>query len=168
MKIKYVFYILVAVFMSALMFSLGRSSVKTDNIKTKTEIIRTTDKLPQIISTKPLYFFRTTKEELSGKTIVKKEISVVHDTITNPSISMGLDTISIPISQNVYRGSNYTAYVSGFHQSLDSISVEEKIVTNTIVKKRSRWNLGVSAGYAITPNGFSPYIGVGINYNIFR
>ena len=78
------------------------------------------------------------------------------------------DTVTIPISQKKYQGTNYTAYVSGFHQSLDSISVTEKIINNTIIKKRSRWNVGVMAGYGITYKGLTPFVGVGVVYNLFK
>lgn len=32
--------------------------------------------------------------------------------------------------------------------------------------KRKKWGLGISAGYGANKNGLSPYIGLGVNYNL--
>ena len=101
----------------------------------------------------------------------------VHDTIavvSTDTIRIQGDTLQLPITQKVYRDSNYTAYVSGWHPSLDSIAVINRTITNTITrteyKKRSRWNVGVVAGYGygIQYHHFEPFVGVAITYNIFR
>ena len=170
----YIFYIAVFLFYTCAIYQCGkRNAVKSDNevIKTTTRIVTSTDKLPKIISTKPLYFFKFAKNEAGIKKVehhfreVRKMVAGKSETSSRAQED---DSISVPITQSVYKGDSYTAYVSGFHQQLDSISIREKIITNTIVKKRSRWNLGICAGYACTPQGLSPYVGVGIIYNIFR
>ena len=79
---------------------------------------------------------------------------------------------TIPITQKQYSDSTYTAWVSGYMPSLDSISIyprrEITTITNTIRKKPKRWGIGVNAGYGITPKeGMQPYFGVDINYNLF-
>ena len=156
----YIFYVAIFLFYSIAVYQCGKrnaSQVEDGEVKTTTKIVPSTDKLPKVISTKPLYLFSyITKHKVSRDTITSR------DTVTR------YDTIPIPITQQKYEGANYTAYVSGFHQSLDSIEVRERVITNTISKNRSRWNIGVSAGYAITPKGLSPYIGVGVTYNLFR
>lgn len=83
-------------------------------------------------------------------------------------LTPGRDSVAIPITQKVYADSTYTAYVSGYRPTLDSlrINMRERIVTATAVAKRKHWGVGVTAGYAITPKGFHPYVGLGINYNI--
>ena len=74
---------------------------------------------------------------------------------------------------------SYTAYVSGVAPQLDSISVFNKIeyrdreITNNIdciikVPSNKRWGIGISAGYGFSRDGPSPYIGIGISYNVFR
>lgn len=35
------------------------------------------------------------------------------------------------------------------------------------IPKQKRFGLGVNAGYGISKNGLSPYIGLGVNYNLF-
>lgn len=83
--------------------------------------------------------------------------------------------VEIPITQTVYGDSTYRAYVSGYRASLDSLIFypQREIVTinNTYPKsKQKRWGIGIQVGYGISTNGtpqLSPYIGVGISYNIF-
>lgn len=128
-------------------------------MKSDTVYVTTTDTVPKLVSSKPLYLYSYIVKH-KRDTVQTFSHSQENDTIR--------DTIPIPISQKKYQGKNYTAYVSGFHQQLDSISVTEKIITNTIVKKRSRWNVGVMAGYGITYKGITPFVGVGVVYNLFK
>lgn len=89
------------------------------------------------------------------------------------TISETDSTYEVPITQKVYEDSLYTAYVSGFHASLDSIIVRKRIVTNTIretvtktVTKKRLFGFGVQAGYYLTPAGLQPGIGLGVHINL--
>lgn len=89
------------------------------------------------------------------------------------TISETDSTYEVPITQKVYEDSLYTAYVSGFHASLDSITVRNRIVTNTIretvtktVTKKKLFGFGVQAGYYLTPAGLQPGIGLGVHINL--
>lgn len=83
--------------------------------------------------------------------------------------------VTLPITQRTYRDSNYTAWVSGYKPSLDSIHMYNKIVyttrtiERTITKPPRRWAIGISTGYGygINSKQFEPYIGVGVTYVIF-
>ena len=66
-------------------------------------------------------------------------------------------------------------YASGINPQVDSVThfVQETIVTREIsvpVKVKSRWGLGIQMGYGAGINGkqvyLTPYVGVGISYNI--
>ena len=66
-------------------------------------------------------------------------------------------------------------YASGINPQVDSVThfVQETIVTREIsvpVKVKSRWGLGIQVGYGAGVNGkqvyMTPYVGVGISYNI--
>ena len=66
-------------------------------------------------------------------------------------------------------------YASGINPQVDSVThfVQETIVNREIsvpVKVKSRWGLGVQVGYGAGVNGkqvyLTPYVGVGISYNI--
>lgn len=80
--------------------------------------------------------------------------------------------VVIPITQKVYEDSTYTAYVSGYKASLDSLIMRMPNTTTTIVKtnERSRWSISVHGGYGLTLTKqprFEPYIGIGISYNLY-
>ena len=82
--------------------------------------------------------------------------------------------VLVPISRKVYEGEDYRAVVSGFRASLDTLDIfrRTQTVTNTVVQrvevpgKPKRWGIGVSAGYALTPQGMKPYIGLGVQYDL--
>lgn len=83
--------------------------------------------------------------------------------------------VAVPITQKVYRDTAYTAWVSGYMPSLDSIAIcqrtEHVTVTEKFSAKRKRWGIGIQAGYGVTTERnpqLSPYIGVGITYNLFN
>ena len=79
--------------------------------------------------------------------------------------------ISIPKEEKVYEDSTYRAVVSGYMPSLDSISVYQKtaIVEVPVYKTvKKPWGVGVQVGGTYLPKvGFTPYVGVGVSYNIF-
>lgn len=77
--------------------------------------------------------------------------------------------VDIPITQNVYKDSTYTAYISGYRAQLDSLIFQREHEETTIIKwkKPKRWNVGIHAGCGATPNGLEPYIGIGVSYNLF-
>ena len=66
-------------------------------------------------------------------------------------------------------------YASGINPQVDSVThfVQETIITREIsvpIKVKSRWGLGIQVGYGAGVNGkqvyLTPYVGVGISYNI--
>lgn len=95
---------------------------------------------------------------------------VVRDTVRQQ------DTLYLELrrEQRAYRDTSFEAWVSGVEPALDSIRIYAPVRCVTVtervpVKVRSRWGLGVSAGYGITLDKqpqFTPYLGVGISYNI--
>lgn len=84
-------------------------------------------------------------------------------------VSQDSATIHIPITQQVYETDTYKAYVSGYRPSLDSIFIMNKMTEITVKKqaKTNRFNIGVQAGYGLTPKGFQPYVGFGVSIRIF-
>lgn len=82
--------------------------------------------------------------------------------------------VVVPITQTVYEDSTYTAYVSGYRASLDSLIFrmprEVTTITNTHYQKPKRWSVGIQVGYGMTLKGtpqFAPYVGIGVSYNLF-
>ena len=73
----------------------------------------------------------------------------------------------------IYKDSTYTAVVGGIEPYLKSIEIYPKTIyvnnnTTTTIKVRSRFGLGVQAGYGLSRNGLQPYVGVGVQYNFFQ
>lgn len=96
-------------------------------------------------------------------------VPVVRDTLH----SIYTDTIQVdmPITQKRYEDSTYTAWVSGYEPSLDSIRVYRKrevITINKIIKEPpNRFVVSFNFGYGLTQNGLQPYIGIGVGYKLF-
>ena len=70
-----------------------------------------------------------------------------------------------------WRDSLCEVYASGIMASVDSVRhfQEDKYITiekQVPVKIKTHWGLGVNAGYGVGKGGFTPYIGVGISYNL--
>lgn len=103
--------------------------------------------------------------------VVDTMLVAVTDTVT-----VG-DTVylSLPREVKVYGDSTYTAQVSGYRPALDWIEVYPQTVYLTKVVKTQdvrRWGVGLQAGYGAYAAGgqvrLSPYVGVGISYDILR
>ena len=90
-----------------------------------------------------------------------------------------IDTLRIQDTMYVYlereqiqwQDSLCKVYASGVMPHVDSVQhfVCDKIVTietKVPVKVKTHWGLGVNAGYGVGKGGLTPYIGVGISYNI--
>lgn len=149
--------VVIALALIAAAFLLGRRSVKPEIVKIHrkdTVVVRDTVR-ETVLVPKVRYLTRV-------DTVLLK---VPGDTVEVP--------VLVPISRNVYEGEDYRAVVSGFRASLDTLDIFRKTqtVTNTVVQrvevpgKPKRWGIGVSAGYALTPQGVKPYIGAGISYS---
>lgn len=115
--------------------------------------------------------------------VVKKEkvIKVIRDTLVNVEfIRDTVDTakvvVDIPIVQKEYSDdSTYTAWVSGYRPSLDSINIYRKnISTNkeTVIKKKDihRFGIGpvVYGGYSFGTKKLDYGVGIGVSYHILE
>lgn len=100
----------------------------------------------------------------------------VYKHISDTVLAMRTDTIrdsitvELPITQKTFAGNDYKAWVSGYRPELDSIAVYPK--TTTIYKTKEistvkRWGVGPQAGIGYCNGKAAPYIGIGIQYNIF-
>lgn len=73
----------------------------------------------------------------------------------------------------IYKDSTYMAVVGGIEPYLKSIEIYPKTIyvnnnTITTIKVRSRFGLGVQAGYGYGKNGLQPYVGIGVQYNLIQ
>lgn len=90
-------------------------------------------------------------------TIVRNDTIVVHDTVR----------VAVPISRYTFSDSLYRCEVSGYDVELERMEVYPRTVyRTTTVAKPNRWGVGIQVGYGASKDGLSPYIGVGVQYNI--
>lgn len=108
--------------------------------------------------------------------IVEYKYKTIRDTVFVESKPV---EIEIPITQKVYADSNYTAFVSGYRQNLDSIKLYRKdsVIIKTIERTITRndysrngigLNIGVSATMDNNKIKLYPAISVGYNLNLIR
>lgn len=86
-----------------------------------------------------------------------------------PRCSSDSATVELPMVHRHYADSTYEAWVSGpIAPRLDSVRVfsPKTIISRQKWKPPKRWHIGISAGYGYGPEGFAPYVGVGITYSI--
>lgn len=77
------------------------------------------------------------------------------------------DSVLLPVTQQIYEGAEYTAYISGVYPVLDSILVYPR--HDIVMAKpppKQRWHIGPTLGYGYCPTGFQPFIGISITYSI--
>lgn len=124
------------------------SAIKTE---VKEIIVRDT-----IIAYKPLEIERRVTDTI--KVVLRDSICV-------------RDTIYLSRETKVYEDSLYRAVVSGYEPRLESIAVYPQtryVVTSTTERKESRFGVGFQIGLGAGAKGFTPYIGVGVQYNIWN
>lgn len=123
----------------------------------KEKVVRDT-----IFSEKPVYI---------NKQIVRTDTVQLYD-IKHDSVK-----VELPYIRKEYQDSTYRAWVSGFQDvNLDSIEVYQKTKTiqinntNYITKYKNRpFSVGIQTGYGydFMNKRSSPFIGIGVQYNLF-
>ena len=145
-----------------LMFSSGilmgqkhqqKTPVEPTEIKVDTLVIRDT-----IMQYKPIF---VDKIKVDSVLIPIKDTIVIRDSVY---IYMDREKIT-------WRDSLCEVYASGIMTQVDSVKHFREYQYVTIetaipVKEKSHWGLGINAGYGVGQGGLTPYIGIGVSYNI--
>lgn len=79
--------------------------------------------------------------------------------------------VIIPITSRTYSTPEFTATVSGYQPSLDSITIHapRTIITNNPPAAKSKpWGIGIAAGIGAGRGGITPFIGITLQYSIIR
>ncbi len=105
--------------------------------------------------------------------IIHNSQCIMHNDSTYSCDSIHSDSVDVvlPITQKHYEDSTFSAWVSGYKPSLDSIYVfpRKEVQTITIhTKEQKRWSIGVSGGIGVVYDGSwhcGPGINVGITYS---
>lgn len=106
--------------------------------------------------------------------VYRYDTTVVHIIDTNGNLKPA-DAV-IPIESVIYKDSTenakYTAYLSGFRATLDSININclqtETIITKIEREKARKIGFGVQLGVGLSPQGIAaPYVGIGLQYRLW-
>lgn len=130
-----------------------KTPVEPPEIKVDTLIVRDT-----IMQYKPIF---TDKIRVDSVLIPVKDTIVIRDSVY----------IYIDREKITWRDSLCEVYASGVMASVDSVRHFQEykyitIETQVPVKVKSHWGLGINAGYGVGKGELTPYVGVGISYNI--
>ena len=121
--------------------------------------------------------------------VTKVDTLVIRDTVTvSEPISVTrwrVDSIAFPVRDTVrvqdtlfvylerervrWKDEYCEVFASGVQPSVDSVRhyISERVILKTVPERvRSRGGIGVQAGYGASRQGLSPYIGVGVSYNL--
>lgn len=113
---------------------------------------------------KPVFIEKKVVEKVPVPVLVSDTV-MVHDTIY----------VYMDREQVHWQDSLSDVYASGYDVQVDSVrhNIQTQVITkerDVIVKVKPKWSIGVHAGYgAFAKNGqvyASPYIGIGVSYNL--
>lgn len=107
---------------------------------------------------KPKYVYRTVKDT-AWVSVPVTDTLYRHDTLYVP----------MPRELVVWEDSLARVYASGIMPSVDSVMhfTESMVINNVqVVKERAAWSIGVMAGYGAGKDGLSPFVGVGLTYDL--
>lgn len=150
MRVSHVLGVLLLCFMS---FLFGKTCKKKEIIHV-IEIDTVIDTIIQPIPV-PQYIVDVGEVEkpFPMDAIVKKD--TIKDTVY----------INIPIQRKTYQTDDYRAVISGYQPNLETMTIYHK--REIIYKKSRRWGLGITAGYGLSKDGFSPCLSMGVFYRIW-
>ena len=132
---------------------------------------------------------KTAKKGGESTIIVRVDTLVIRDTIVSYKpkyiTKRVVDTAYVPVPEYIERNDTLYAvlereqvvwedslarvYASGINPQVDSVFHyrTEKVINHIVpVKVQSRWGLGVQGGVGFGKDGLTPYVGVGVSYNI--
>lgn len=79
--------------------------------------------------------------------------------------------VIIPITSRTYSTPEFTATVSGYQPSIDSITIHAPrtiITNNPPAAKNKPWGIGIAAGIGAGRGGITPFIGITLQYSLIR
>ena len=130
-----------------------KTPVEPPEIKVDTLIVRDT-----IMQYKPIF---TDKIKVDSVLIPVRDTIVIRDSVY----------IYVDREKITWRDSLCEVYASGIMPQVDSVRHFREYQYVTIetaipVKDKSHWGLGVQAGMGACKDGLTPYVGIGVSYNI--
>ncbi len=92
--------------------------------------------------------------------VIRVDTVWLHDTVR----------VALPIEQKTYQTDDYRVVIEGFRPSLVELELYPRTLhINTIrTAPPKRWAIGLQAGVGLAKTGSTPYVGVGVQYNLIR
>lgn len=142
--------------LTALAFYAGRKTAETGRIETVTERVDT-------------LYIRDTFTVIEPKHITRKVVDSVLVPVTEYIVESDTVFVTFAREQVVWEDSLARVYASGILPQVDSVThFQEVEIINRLLPIRvpAKWGLGIQGGVGIGKGGFTPYVGVGVQYNI--
>lgn len=99
--------------------------------------------------------------------VVYRHLPAVEVVRTDTIILADTIFVAVPIDTYIAKDSTYLVEATGYDVQFQRIEVYPTTIYRTErVITPKRLGVGIHAGYGATKHGLSPYIGVGINYNL--
>lgn len=145
-------------------FGLGRYTAKSERTLSEHERTDTLTIRDTVTHYEPQYVYKHTRDTIR-----------VPVPVPGPEPERDTIYVNLPRETKVYEDARYRAEVSGYQPSLDRIDIyqQTQIITKDvtqIIKKKTRWGVGLQVGYGATYYDGrlrgSPYVGVGVSWNI--
>lgn len=150
-----IIWVVVVLFMLLSAFFMGRNSVKPTIVE-KPRIVYDTITHTQIVHD-TMWRDRFVYRDMP---VVVKDVDTVRVTDTVK--------VAIPIYNYHFKDTLYDIYADGYDVTIKSVTVYPRTEYRTErVEVKNRWGLGIQAGYGVSKDGLSPYVGIGVSYNIF-
>ena len=151
----FLYVILLTFFIGSLIGQKHPRKLPVEPIKTKVDTLVIHETLT---SYKPVFIER---QKLDSVLVPVHDTMMIHDTTF----------VYLEREKVTWRDSLCEVYASGILASVDSVRHFQEykyitIETQVPVKNTSRWGLGIQAGMGAGKNGLTPYLGLGISYNL--
>ena len=140
----------------AIGFIAGRKTAKTGGSETIVERVDTLVIRDTIVAYKPKW--------MTKRVVDTEYVSVPEYIVRNDTIVAVLER-----EQVVWEDSLARIYASGINPQVDSVMHyrTEKVINHIIpVKANPKWGIGIQGGVGVGKGGLTPYVGVGVQYNI--
>lgn len=129
---------------------------------------------------------RARNQEQQRDTIVFRDTVIFRDTVLFPKpvpvehrivdtiqvVTKDTVLVTLPREEVVYSDTSYYAVVSGFQPRLDTLKVfpEQRAIyiEKTIQAPQKRWGLSVVGGGGFGAQGLTPFVGVGVSWDILQ
>ena len=143
-----------------------------------------------VLTALSFYAGRKTAETRQNETIVERvDTLVIRDTVkvTVPKYVSRrvIDSVYVPVTETVterdtvfvllerqqvtWEDSLSRVYASGIQPQVDSVIHyrDRMVITREVtIRKDTRWGVGIQGGFGVGKDGLTPYVGVGISYNL--